>query len=211
MLYYHMRKPEQLPQIPNKPRDYLVPRPITGGEFLSTPDDDIRWWVIAKDSHPPDQPLPVNFFELLAVRVSETDDMDQFCRKLRFPVVCRRYFADNPDRVGPYISAVIDAFPGIINRAGWLSDEKGLEEDFRVDIDKDDLKALLTSRLATAPTKDIPVIAEQIAKISGWNAPEQIQIAQYTEVKQLLATVRPKIDDNGYRPLPSADKEFLEQ
>lgn len=202
-----MREVDKLPKIKGEAKDYGIIGPIQGADYLTTPDDDLRWHVCHTDVHPSDIELPVVFFEIIAKRLSKTDDLSRFLRGISLPISIRRYFsgAESLGRLELYINELLLLFPAIISRAGYLLDIDALSEDFALDFEKSDLKSFYSKTIQDANSRDVPVIGAALSKLEGWDAPEKLQIAQVSEVRHILDSIcntSKILTDGGHSPLP---------
>ena len=207
-----MRDFLQLPEKVEPFTDYGINAPIYGHEYLVVPDDDIRWQACIDDSHPCQYDLPVVFFEVIAQRFAKTSDFKRFIYRLPVPIVLRKYFDDNPDLLPPYISKIIDYFPAIFSRAGYISDSNSLESGITLEFDKDDLSSLYANLLKTASAKDAAPIGERLAKLKGWDAPDVNVNLNSENSTQDIAKILNSISNSPrvntkFFPLP---KDFLE-
>ena len=207
-----MRELLQLPMKVETATDYGVSSPIYGHEYLTVPDDDIRWQACIDNSHPCQYELPVVFFEVIAQRFSKTSDFQKFIYRLPVPIVLRQYFDDNPDALPPYVTNVISHFPAIFSRAGYIGDTNSLESGTTLEFDKDDLSSLYANLLKTASAKDAAPIGERLAKLKGWDAPDvnvNLNSENSTQdIAKILNSIsnRPRVNAK-FMPLP---KDFLE-
>ena len=197
-----MREYDEIPNVSETYKDYGIKEPIGGAEYLSVPDDDIRWYVCAKGSHDPRYELPVVFFEILSKRLSVTDDIEKFLHNLTLPIAIRRFFTGNPDKLKLYVNDLLVAFPSIIARAGYLEDVRALNEDYVADLDKSDLKTVYSRSIQTASARDVPVIGAALSKLEGWDAPEQHQVMQVSEIRHIMAELDIPSGDGKFKPLP---------
>lgn len=202
-----MREPDEIPSVNGDVKDYHIAEAIGGSDYLTTPSDDLRWHACADGSHIPAIPLPVVFFEVIAKRLSITDDFDKFLKNIPLPISVRRHFqgAENVGRLGAYINNLLEVFPGIIDRAGYLLDQDALDHDnFALDFDKDDLKNFYSRSIQRAMSKDVPVIGAALSKLEGWDAPEKHQVLQVSEVRHILNDISSteRLEGSNYCPLP---------
>jgi hypothetical protein len=195
----------ELPSKVKKPIDYGIREPISGYDYLSVPEDDIRWQYSITAKHPPSIELPIVFFEILAQRFSKTTDFDKFIKKIPLPIVLRSYFEANPNLLPPYLSKVFLTFPAIIARAGYLYDQYSLANGFELEMDREDLAELYSKLIRHADFDTAPVIGEKLSKLKGWDAPEiSVNLNAETDIETFMNQIKiPDINKLGRIPLPS--------
>ena len=201
-----MRKPIELPFFIEEFVDYNVAKPIYGYEYLSVPNDDIRWQYLIRNLHPADVTLPVVFFEVLANRYSQTSDLNLFVHNLPLPIQIRDYFKTNLEQLLPYINEVFTRFPSIVTRAGYLADDKSLSEKFSVSLEKEDLSSIYSHMLLSCSAKDAAPLGERLAKLKGWDAPD-INVNLNSEqslssIGSILKSLDSPRGDSKFMPLP---------
>ena len=100
---------------------------------------------------------------------------------------------------------MLEAFPGIVDRAGYLLDQDALNTEFAVDFEKEDLTTFYSRAIQEAISRDVPVIGAALSKLNGWDEPEKHMIAQVSEVRHILDSISEpdRLAGAKYCPLPA--------